>query len=1178
MNKTETTKKHIFISYAREDYEVAEKLYNDLDKVGLNPWLDRKKLLVGQNWKIEIDKAIRKSSFFCALLSSNSVTKIGHVQKELKKALDILDNYPGSEIFLLPIRLDDCSPRDEKLHDIHWADLFPSYDQGLKEILRVLDPVHECHYKLDDILKQSYKKIMGNDSKKTKKNQPKKNSAKILDNKSEQKEKHKEISLFKAKYFIWTLCIILVWLFMQELYFKFSSKSPPINRNGIFNSDSYQPINKQPKNKTDETKISFKSESEPTDNKVLNKTLYNYEEQILYSGLHAPRTIAFVYDDSMSMWGEAGKKDQQHKWVYVNFAAQAITSLLRENDRFIAIKMSDLKVTLLAACNQSSIDLIRQTWIPQKATTPYEAVEKAMNEILKSVNLREGSIDEQKQDILFVTTDGIFGLNGEAGMQEQDWSQVRENAFHFLKQTRGKVRIFFFLIGETADRKIPKIWQELAPYQVLIFNVEPPELFNEVRKAAAMMTGHDLQIAEIQKHGRMIQFSTLFPVRRVTILEQNFSGQLATVSNVISPERQEVIKHQNLIRMHPNSKANLSAKVTHCKLSILDKNNNSLVMPQGKFNILFEQNLDYHDINVFAETAVDFQLIIKKDVMNYCLNDPLILSINFFKAGTRDPLKLTRLNTENLIAKAIFGKFVQEFKFNSFGNTYNPVSFKVMDQSNPLFVEAKYPGYFYLKSNVFEIIGNECVNSIRPEKIDMNIKYTFSDYQAAGKNEFTLEKLLSGRFIIAALSIPEGISIQIGQNRLSSNTPQLNNLQCNLFDSHNRLPFTVYNNRHYKDSNDASVVFKFKFPDEEVNDLQTTLILKPVDRKIKIQTDSRLIIPIENLGEQAPFKIRLTADDVPIDEKELSQWSFSVYPLSKRLRVAPIIKEKSQILIKPIPWLDFHCAKCFTSSGTQNLIIDMTGPFPKEKQLKKIVFVIKNDNHMLTFFKVCMPQITMLVIITIFAFIFVKITSIKMKKNNQSNTVNNNSVFISYNHNDKIISEKIKNELEKAGFQVIIDVDSMKTGKKIETFIMKCIRESKCTLVIVSSNSLLSAWVALEIIYSKYESEQRDHYFMPCIIDSSIFDREFTSKTLNIIRNEIKDIDKIIDRRTKIDEGFEDLQDERTRLRVLQSNLPIIIGKLKNEFCIDLSKENFNNGIKKIIEDLHSYQNKTLFK
>lgn len=130
----------VFISYAREDIEAAKKVYASLKREKLEPWLDVESLLPGQNWKETIVQAIKESSFFLALLSSNSVTKRGFVQRELKIALDVLDELPPSNIYLIPIRLDDCRAAYPKLQEIQWVDLFPSYDDAISKILQVLLP------------------------------------------------------------------------------------------------------------------------------------------------------------------------------------------------------------------------------------------------------------------------------------------------------------------------------------------------------------------------------------------------------------------------------------------------------------------------------------------------------------------------------------------------------------------------------------------------------------------------------------------------------------------------------------------------------------------------------------------------------------------------------------------------------------------------------------------------------------------------------------------------------------------------------------------------------------------------------------------------------------------------------------------------------------------------------
>ncbi len=128
----------VFISYAREDQDVAERIYTDLKESGIQVWIDKHSLLPGQNWKLEIEKAIRESTYFLALLSFNSLSKKGYVQKELRKALDILDEMPDTEIFLIPVRLDNCETSHPRLAEIHRVDLFPTYDEGFDKILEVL--------------------------------------------------------------------------------------------------------------------------------------------------------------------------------------------------------------------------------------------------------------------------------------------------------------------------------------------------------------------------------------------------------------------------------------------------------------------------------------------------------------------------------------------------------------------------------------------------------------------------------------------------------------------------------------------------------------------------------------------------------------------------------------------------------------------------------------------------------------------------------------------------------------------------------------------------------------------------------------------------------------------------------------------------------------------------------
>ena len=68
---------------------------------------------------------------------------VGHVQKELKLALDKLDKYPQGGVYIIPVRLDDCNIEHTKIKKIHIVDLFPTeekFKEGIRKILQVVNP------------------------------------------------------------------------------------------------------------------------------------------------------------------------------------------------------------------------------------------------------------------------------------------------------------------------------------------------------------------------------------------------------------------------------------------------------------------------------------------------------------------------------------------------------------------------------------------------------------------------------------------------------------------------------------------------------------------------------------------------------------------------------------------------------------------------------------------------------------------------------------------------------------------------------------------------------------------------------------------------------------------------------------------------------------------------------
>ena len=104
--------KVVFLAHAKENKQQVKDLYQQLKNAGLDPWMDEFDLAPGINWDIEIRKAIRKSNFFLACLSNQSINKTGYVQKELRFALDEFKNKPTNTIYFIPVLLEPMDMTD----------------------------------------------------------------------------------------------------------------------------------------------------------------------------------------------------------------------------------------------------------------------------------------------------------------------------------------------------------------------------------------------------------------------------------------------------------------------------------------------------------------------------------------------------------------------------------------------------------------------------------------------------------------------------------------------------------------------------------------------------------------------------------------------------------------------------------------------------------------------------------------------------------------------------------------------------------------------------------------------------------------------------------------------------------------------------------------------------------
>ena len=118
-----TSPLRIFLCHSSGDKTEVRNLYQRLSSEGFDPWLDEEKLLPGQDFELEIAKAVQMSDVVIVCLSHKAITKAGFVQKEIRYALGEAEKQPEGTIFLIPLKFEECTV-PESLKRLQWVNLF----------------------------------------------------------------------------------------------------------------------------------------------------------------------------------------------------------------------------------------------------------------------------------------------------------------------------------------------------------------------------------------------------------------------------------------------------------------------------------------------------------------------------------------------------------------------------------------------------------------------------------------------------------------------------------------------------------------------------------------------------------------------------------------------------------------------------------------------------------------------------------------------------------------------------------------------------------------------------------------------------------------------------------------------------------------------------------------------
>ena len=123
---------HAFISYVHEDSYEVDRLQRSLEEAGIRVWRDTADLWPGEDWRTKIRHAITDDALaFIACFSRNSlIRRKSYQNEELYLAIDQLRQRRPDQLWLIPVRFDDCDIPDieigsgRTLASIQRADIF----------------------------------------------------------------------------------------------------------------------------------------------------------------------------------------------------------------------------------------------------------------------------------------------------------------------------------------------------------------------------------------------------------------------------------------------------------------------------------------------------------------------------------------------------------------------------------------------------------------------------------------------------------------------------------------------------------------------------------------------------------------------------------------------------------------------------------------------------------------------------------------------------------------------------------------------------------------------------------------------------------------------------------------------------------------------------------------------
>ncbi|WP_373232771.1 hypothetical protein [Cohnella sp.] len=441
------------------------------------------------------------------------------------------------------------------------------------------------------------------------------------------------------------------------------------------------------------------------------------------------RVVALVYDDSGSMRytvdSASGQRIAIDNWKYANYSLQSLAGLLAPEDRLYVTRMTQpsqmTEIPLAATKRQQAIQEIKE-W-SDAGITPFTSVITGINGLKEIAKKNPDS-----EFWLVVLTDGVFNeldpLEKNVMDPAEYMKQAHQQLLKYREDMKGNgattrsvlvtVEQYLSDASKQTMKEIKSLWKDALDAEIIESNGQE-NIIEKINQAAALITNRDPESGPLLSlqpifTDNQVQFSSLFPIKRLTLLEQviqhsagmtipNNMGRLTinqTIDGFSIEGPYEIISPSDPYKRNPP----IEGQITHYKEPSAEG-----AMREGEYRIELQDAAARKErIQFLVEPALDFQLSVHKQESDGTLHQrenefffgsPMLAQVKLVKSnGSNETIKLIPAARDKVIITATLDTQELEFTWDNRLQAFT-ASFELPDSElNKLKATVHIKGFF----------------------------------------------------------------------------------------------------------------------------------------------------------------------------------------------------------------------------------------------------------------------------------------------------------------------------------------------------------------------------------------------------------------------------------------------------------------------------------------------------